>query len=120
MLENDYGHIVSICSVSAFIGGNGGYGPSKAAVYNFCDGLRLELGLVKKNGISITCVCPWMIDTDMSKEIADSGIGKTGIFRFFPALKKELVADRVVKAIANKEFYVIIPRRFSWVIWMKW
>lgn len=114
MLENDYGYIVSICSVAAFMGGFAGYGPSKAAVYNFCDGLRLELSLAKKNGVSVSCICPWQIDTDMT-----ASMGTLPLHRLYPVLKRQQVADRVVEAITNKEFYVIIPGSFRWMIWMK-
>lgn len=114
MLENDYGYIVSICSVSAFLGGTSGYGPSKAAVLNFCDCLHLELALLKKKGVSVTCICPWHIDTDMANEL-----GETPLHRFFPVLKRQKVADRVIEAITNKEFYVVIPWSLRWVIWMK-
>ena len=67
MLENNYGYIVSISSVMAFSGVAGltDYCASKAAAFTFAEALRHELKAANKNGITVTCVCPYHMSTGM-------------------------------------------------------
>lgn len=115
MLNNNYGHIVHISSVLAF----GGfpkltdYGASKAAVLSFSESLRLELRQQKKTGITVTCVCPYHIDTDQI----------TGVTSNFPSLfvplKVELVAQRILQALRDRQFLVVIPRSAYTQVFLK-
>jgi len=69
MREQNYGKIVNISSSSAW--GNAGqtnYSASKGAVLGFTRSLAKELG--QKN-ITVNCIAPAMIDTDMTKAMPE-------------------------------------------------
>ena len=72
---------------------------------------------MKKDGVSVSCICPWAIDTGMTAHIIESG---SWLLRVYPPMKAEDVANRVVWAIVDKEFYVVIPCGIVWTIWAKW
>lgn len=70
MREQNYGKIVNISSSSAW--GNAGqtnYSASKGAVLGFTRSLAKELG--QKN-ITVNCIAPAMIDTDMTKAMPET------------------------------------------------
>ena len=69
MLDNNYGYIVSIASVMAFQGVPklSDYSASKAAALSFAESLRYELRQEKKTGITVTCICPYHIRTELFK-----------------------------------------------------
>ena len=115
MLSNDYGYIVPICSVAAFTGSPkmSDYCASKAAAFNFSDSLRAELRKQGKSGISVIAVCPWHIATGMFQGF------KTRLHWLVPALKPSSVAAATVEAIANKEYFVVVPRLLGLSLWMK-
>ena len=116
MVENNYGYIISVASVLAFTGVSGltDYCSSKAAVLNFTESLRCELIGLKKNGITVTCVCPYHVDTEMFAGVRTRfpGILKT--------LKPSAVADRTVKAVVRRDALVIMPSYFRLLIILKW
>lgn len=66
MLQRGRGHLVAISSLAAYKGlpGSAGYSATKAAVNNYCEGLRIEL---RSRGVAVTTVCPGFIDTPMTK-----------------------------------------------------
>ena len=69
MRERKYGKIVNLASVSAF--GNIGqtnYGASKAGVIGFTKCLARE---VARNNVTVNCVAPSYIDTDMLRGVPD-------------------------------------------------
>ncbi|MBE8953232.1 MAG: SDR family oxidoreductase [Quinella sp. 1Q7] len=70
MKERKYGRIVSLSSVSAKRGGGvfGGahYSASKAAILGFSKNLARE---VAEYGITVNCVCPGAINTDIRKNM---------------------------------------------------
>ncbi len=115
MLDNDYGYIVSISSIMAFGGVPGltEYCASKAAAYTFAEALRQELLAKKKTGISVTCVCPYHINTGMFN----------GVRPTFPSitrtLNEEEVAERTVRGMAERQFLVIQPRLYYLLIFVK-
>ena len=69
MIENNYGHIVEICSMACFTGipKASDYCTTKAGVLNFAHSLRMELLVQKKTGVAVTCVLPSAVDTELSK-----------------------------------------------------
>jgi len=74
-LKASHGQIIAVSSLSAIVGtpGRTGYSPTKAALNNFFDCLRLEL-----NGtVSVTVVCPGYVHT----EIHDSMLKKQNLKR---------------------------------------
>lgn len=116
MLENNYGHIVSIASVSGFGGlfGMTDYAAANAAVITFTEAFRHELIAGGKDGISLTCICPYHMDTSMFKSY------KTKFPQLLPTLKPAKVADRTLRAVVDKETLVIVPCSISILIALKW
>ena len=71
MIENNYGYIMEICSMACFMGipKASDYSTSKAGVLNFAHSLRMELMMQKKMGVTVTCVFPSAVDTELAKLI---------------------------------------------------
>ena len=65
MIKKRYGRIINISSVSGIMGnaGQANYSASKAAVIGFTKALAQEVG---PSGITVNCVAPGVIDTDMN------------------------------------------------------
>jgi NAD(P)-dependent dehydrogenase (short-subunit alcohol dehydrogenase family) len=62
LAENGGGALVDIASVLSWVGGFGGYGDSKAAIWSATNSLRIEL---EKQGTLVTAVHLGYTDTDM-------------------------------------------------------
>lgn len=69
------GRIVALSSVSGIVGNRGqvNYSAAKAGIIGAVKALALELA---KRKITVNCIAPGMIDTDMTREIDDSLIRK--------------------------------------------
>ncbi len=116
MVENNYGYIVSIASILSFSGFTdiSAYCSSKAAAFSLCESLKMELHQLKKDGVSVTAVCPWHI-------------GNTGMFNGFqtsihwlvPALNPTAVAKRVVRATFDRKFCLILPSVLRMLVILK-
>jgi len=63
LADNGGGALVDISSVLAWLGGFGGYGDSKAAIWSLTNSLRIEL---EKQGTLVTAVHLAYTDTDMT------------------------------------------------------
>lgn len=63
LAENGGGALVDISSVLSWVGGFGGYGDSKAAIWSLTNSLRIEL---EKQGTLVTSVHLGYTDTDMT------------------------------------------------------
>ncbi|MEM6105519.1 SDR family oxidoreductase [Mycobacterium sp. 050272] len=63
LAENGGGALVDISSILAWVGGFGGYGDSKAAIWSLTNSLRVEL---EKQGTLVTSVHLAYTDTDMT------------------------------------------------------
>lgn len=70
MKENAYGRIISASSINAMTGafGQTNYAASKAAIQGFTRSLCKEVG---KYGITVNCVAPGFIKSDMSDSMPD-------------------------------------------------
>ena len=115
-MDNDYGYIVQISSVLSFMGvaGLSDYCASKSASLTFSESLRSELMSANKIGITVTCVCPYHIsNTGMFESV------KTRFPRLVPPLTAEDVANRVIKALRDKQFLVVLPRHFYFTSFLK-
>lgn len=116
MMTNDYGYIVQICSVCSFVSGSGltDYCASKSASAMFAEGLRMELRVAKKNGVSVTCVSPSHIkDTAMFASV------RPRLSWIFRSLKAKDVAECTVEAVQERQFLVVIPRLLYLFLFLK-
>lgn len=70
MLKERHGRIINIASVVAFTGNPGqtNYSAAKAGMVGFTKSLAHE---VASRGITVNCVAPGFIDTDMTRSIAE-------------------------------------------------
>lgn len=120
MIERKSGHIVTISSCAA-IQGMGrlvDYGASKAACRAFHDGLNLELhSQGTKDGISLTCINPYFINTGMFENTITT---KWWILRKFgfDFLEPKYVADQIIESIEYEKEEVFLPdiMRIGWLL----
>ena len=106
MLENDYGYIVNIVSILSQLplAGATSYCASKSSAWMLCESLKYELRAMGKNGITVSCVCPYLIRTGMFH-------GLDPPFKWLlPTLTPEYVAERTLQAITDRQFLVLTPR----------
>ena len=73
MVKNKYGRIVNISSMWGEVGSacEVAYSASKAALIGFTKALAKELSL---SGITVNCISPGLIDTDMNKNLSPEDI----------------------------------------------
>jgi hypothetical protein len=91
----DGGHIIELCSASAYIPlyDLNVYASTKAFVRHYCGGLRNEL---KGRNVSVTEVSPCWVKTDfIDKSVSDSSVPPK-VFK--GAVRKEDVVDQALKA----------------------
>ena len=108
MKKQCYGRIVSLSSVSGKRGGGvfGGahYSASKAAVLGFSKNLARE---VAKDGITVNCVCPGLINTEIWKSMPEEQAAEViaGIPMGRPGETQE-VADAIVFLASKEASYI--------------
>mmetsp|Transcript_37807 Transcript_37807/g.27846 ORF Transcript_37807/g.27846 Transcript_37807/m.27846 type:complete len:116 (+) Transcript_37807:223-570(+) len=92
MLKKNKGHVVTISSVSSFVGVPEAieYSASKAAATQIDECFKLLVHNSKKN-IKSTCICPFFINTGMFE--GAKGITVSGV------LEQEYVVNRIIQAI---------------------
>ena len=114
MIKENYGYIVQIASIVGHLSipKLSDYCASKAASISFSECLRSELRAEKKTGITVTCVCPFMMDTTMFAG------AKTGFPSLFPPLSTTYVVRRILQAIEEKQFMVMIPRMMYLMVFL--
>lgn len=100
------GHVVGISSISAYRGipGSGAYSASKAALTNYLEALRMEVG--SKN-IAVTIVHPGFVKTDIGP----------GMEKYPFAAEPAQVAKEIADGIARRKKNLIVPR-FPWSLVM--
>ena len=114
MMEMNRGHFVFISSASAFTGGVGlsDYAATKAAVLNFAQSLHAELLVAKKTGVGVSCIASWVINTPMANR-PNSEAAVFGLRDVIPILEPDYVAERVTRAVADKDLVVAIPWSYN-------
>jgi len=97
------GQLVGIASVAGIRGlpGSGAYSASKAALINYLESLRIEM---KPFGIHVTTIAPGFIHTPMTKH---------NRYKMPFILDVYVAVSRFMKAIQNKEGFIIIPWQMS-------
>lgn len=100
------GHIVGISSISAYRGipGSGAYSASKAALTNYLEALRMEVGA---RNIAVTIVHPGFVKTDIGP----------GMEKYPFAAEPAQVAKEMADGIARRRKNLIVPR-FPWSLMM--
>lgn len=114
MVENNHGHIVSICSTSGHmsIRGSAPYNASKHAVHGMVECLKDEVEHlpIPHDNVKFTTVYPWFFKTRMVENMKWSFT-----LRFpnlTPYMKASYVAEGVVNGIRRNRDYVYIPNQF--------
>lgn len=95
--------IVFVGSVASYSGlpNANVYGPSKAALLNFCEGMKVEL---EHKGIDIRIVSPGFVETRMTAK------------NQFPMpfiLSPERAATYIIKGLATSSFQIDFPKKMS-------
>jgi len=103
MIEKKSGNIVNVASSAGLLGmvDLSDYSASKFADVGFTETLRRELKRDGHKGVSITCVCPYIIDTGMFKGFKP--------LLFSPVVKPQTAANKIIKAIKKEKTYVLLP-----------
>ncbi|TKR62463.1 hypothetical protein L596_026419 [Steinernema carpocapsae] len=106
MLENNHGHVIVIASMAGLSGVSGlvDYCASKFGAVGFAEALRSEVQTMGKNGVHVTTVCPYFIDTGMFDGV------KTFSPTFLPILQPEYVIDQIMEAILTNSEKLYMPR----------
>lgn len=106
MLTRNHGHIVSVNSMLGLmgLGGAADYSASKFGAHGFIEALRMELARDGKDGIHVTSIHPYLVNTDMFEGI------KPRFQSLFPPLDKHYVAWKIVNAVCINQDFCIIPR----------
>lgn len=105
--SNKEGQLVALSSLAAFNGlpGAPAYSASKVAVLKYCESLSLSL---KKERISVTCICPGFIRTPLTATNKHP----------MPFLTDVGVASlKFINAIESKKELFIYPRLFGYFIY---
>ena len=66
--------------------------------------------MAKKSGISVTCMCPYHINTSMFAGATSS------LPTFLPTLDAQSVVERTIQAMEDRQFLVALPRSMYLVI----
>uniref|UniRef100_A0A8C7DD96 Retinol dehydrogenase 10a n=1 Tax=Oncorhynchus kisutch TaxID=8019 RepID=A0A8C7DD96_ONCKI len=104
MLELNHGHIVTVASSMGLFSTAGveDYCASKFGAIGFHESLSHEIKASDKDGIKMTLVCPYLVDTGMFKGCR--------IRSSFPAsLKPEFCVTQSMRAILHRSGYDLAP-----------
>jgi NAD(P)-dependent dehydrogenase (short-subunit alcohol dehydrogenase family) len=96
MISRKSGRIINITSLSGQKGnaGQSAYSASKAAVVTFSRSLAKEVG---RFGITVNCISPGLIDTDMTRDISNEYVASRLVWS---PLKRKGGADEVANLVA--------------------
>jgi short-subunit dehydrogenase len=105
MVARGSGTLVGMASVNGIRGfaGHGANCPSKAAMINYLECLRLEL---RASGVKVVTICPGYVDTPLTRDNQAS-------MPFL--LQPQDFAERAFRAIQAQASYRVIPWQMAWV-----
>jgi short-subunit dehydrogenase len=103
MLKKHSGHIAIVGSVAGYSGLPKAlaYGPSKAAIINFCETLYYDL---LPEGVSVHMISPGFVATEATAQ---------NDFEMPALISAEEAAREILKGIQEGEFDIHFPKRFS-------
>ncbi|XP_027031678.1 retinol dehydrogenase 10-A isoform X1 [Tachysurus vachellii] len=117
MLEMNHGHIVTVASSLGLFSTAGveDYCASKFGAIGFHESLSHEIKASEKDGIKMTLVCPYLVDTGMFRGCRI----RKEIEPFLPPLKPEFCVKQAMKAILTDQPMICTPRIVYTVNFMK-
>ena len=103
MLKTHSGHIAVVGSVAGYSGLPKAlaYGPSKAAIINFCENLYYDL---LPTGVSVHMISPGFVATEATAQ---------NDFEMPALISAEVAAQEILAGIEKGEFDIHFPKRFS-------
>lgn len=103
MLKAHSGHIAIVGSVAGYSGLPKAlaYGPSKAAIINFCENLYYDL---LPTGVSVHMISPGFVATEATAQ---------NDFEMPALISAEVAAQEILSGIQKGEFDIHFPKRFS-------
>jgi NADP-dependent 3-hydroxy acid dehydrogenase YdfG len=103
MLKTHSGHIAIVGSVAGYSGLPKAlaYGPSKAAIINFCENLYYDL---LPTGVGVHMISPGFVATEATAQ---------NDFEMPALISAEVAADEILMGIQKGEFDIHFPKRFS-------
>lgn len=103
MLKAHSGHIAIVGSVAGYSGLPKAlaYGPSKAAIINFCENLYYDL---LPTGVSVHMISPGFVATEATAQ---------NDFEMPALISAEVAAQEILAGIEKGEFDIHFPKRFS-------
>ena len=120
MLARKSGTIVQVASVAGLVAppGQAWYGASKAGLAQFTETLRSELG---GTGVHVCVVYPGPVKTAMGDAAFEKYPGgRAGPAGRVPEGTPEVLAKRVVRAVAKHRPRVIYPRFYAFTYFVPW
>lgn len=106
MFNRNRGHVAWIASVAGFVGlpKAAAYGPSKAALINLAESLKVDLEL---RGVTVSVVNPGFVETPMTSKNDFA----------MPFLMQAPVAARLtIEGLKRRRFSISYPRRFVFMM----
>ncbi|NXE92263.1 RDHE2 dehydrogenase, partial [Menura novaehollandiae] len=105
MMACNRGHLVSTASSAALLGfyRMSDYAASKGAIMGMMEAINSELYHGGKRGIKTTIICPYFINTGLSRGFQSARPC------LFPVSDVEYAASKIVDAIKKEKFYLIMP-----------
>nr|XP_033789284.1 retinol dehydrogenase 10 isoform X1 [Geotrypetes seraphini]XP_033789285.1 retinol dehydrogenase 10 isoform X1 [Geotrypetes seraphini] len=117
MLELNHGHIVTVASSLGLFSTAGieDYCASKFGAVGFHESLSHELKAAEKDGVKMTLVCPYLVDTGMFRGCRI----RKEIEPFLPPLKPDYCVKQAIRAILTDQPMICTPRLMYMVTCMK-
>jgi short-subunit dehydrogenase len=112
MLKRKQGHLAAVSSLAAYKGfpGQQGYCASKAAIWNYLEGLRIQL---RYRGIAVTTICPGFVRTPLTDKHD---------FKMPFLMDADNAARRVARALRRKQkvhnFPLLTERMVKFLYWV--
>lgn len=107
MLKRNFGHVCNIASAAGMISNPrmSVYAASKWATLGWSDSMRIELKQAKSK-VKVSTIAPYFISTGMFDGVKS---------RFFPILKPEPTAKKIIKAIEKNKWFKGLPFGFHFI-----